>query len=82
MFIIPEKKTILVAIDHGYGNVKTPKDIFPTGITEYGEEPAIALNKLSWGGKWYAVGDSHKDGTRSAIPTRNLPPIRPLMKTI
>ena len=55
MFIIPEKKTILVAIDHGYGNVKTPKDIFPTGITEYGEEPAMALNKLSWGGKWYAL---------------------------
>ena len=63
MFIIPEKKTILVAIDHGYGNVKTPKDIFPTGITEYGEEPAMALNKLSWGGKWYAVGDSHKEFT-------------------
>jgi hypothetical protein len=41
-----KRKPILVAIDHGYGNVKTPGFIFPTGITEYRDEPAMAADTL------------------------------------
>ena len=55
------KKPILIPIDHGYGNVKTPNYIFPTGITEYSEEPAMASDTLYWAGRWYSIGDSHKE---------------------
>ena len=52
---------ILIALDHGYGNVKTPNFIFPTGITAYDAEPAMAAERLFWAGRWYAIGDSHKE---------------------
>ena len=52
---------ILIAVDHGYGNVKTPNFIFPTGITEYKDEPTMATDTLCWAGRWYAIGDSHKE---------------------
>ena len=56
-----KRKPILVAIDHGYGNVKTPGFIFPTGITEYKDEPAMATDTLRWAGRGYAIGDAHKE---------------------
>ena len=55
------QKPILIAIDHGYGNVKTPHFIFPTGVTAYSEEPAMSNETLCWAGRWYAIGDSHKE---------------------
>ena len=54
-------KPILIPIDHGYGNVKTPNFIFPTGIIACDAEPAMATDKLCWAGRWYAIGDSHKE---------------------
>lgn len=56
-----KNKPILIPIDHGYGNIKTPNFIFPTGITEYKNEPAMATDTLLWAGRWYAIGDSHKE---------------------
>ena len=56
-----KRNPILIAIDHGYGNVKTPNYIFPTGITEYKDEPAMATDTLRWAGCWYAIGDAHKE---------------------
>jgi len=55
------KIPVLIPIDHGYGNVKTPNFIFPIGITAHDKEPAMAADQLQWGGRWYAVGDSHKE---------------------
>ena len=52
---------ILIAVDQGYGNVKTPHFIFPTGITTFDEEPAFSADTLYWAGRWYAIGDSHKE---------------------
>ena len=52
---------ILIALDQGYGNVKTPNFIFPTGITAYDAEPAMATERLNWAGRWYAIDDSHKE---------------------
>ena len=56
-----KRKPILVAIDYGYGNVKTPGFIFPTGVTEYRDEPVMAADTLCWAGRWYAIGDTHKE---------------------
>ena len=56
-----KQKPILIPIDHGYGNVKTPNFIFPTGITEYRDKPVLAMDTLCWAGRWYAVGETHKE---------------------
>ena len=56
-----KRKPILIPIDHGYGNVKTSNFIFPAGITEYKDEPAMAADTLCWAGRWYAIGDTHKE---------------------
>ena len=56
-----KRKPLLIPIDHGYGNVKTPNFIFPAGITEYKDEPAMATDTLCWAGRWYAIGDTHKE---------------------
>ena len=55
------KTPILISIDHGYGNVKTCNFIFPTGVTAYTDEPAMSTDTLCWAGRWYAIGDTHKE---------------------
>ena len=55
------KTPILISIDHGYGNVKTCNFILPTGITAYTDEPAMSTDTLCWVGRWYAIGDAHKE---------------------
>lgn len=51
----------LIAVDHGYGNIKTENTIFPASITSYPDEPAMAQDKLRWAGRWYAIGEAHKE---------------------
>ena len=55
------KSTKIIGIDHGYGNIKTAGSVFHTGITEYDSEPAFSGNILEYAGKWYKVGERHKD---------------------
>jgi plasmid segregation protein ParM len=52
--------TRIIAIDHGYGNIKTANTVSPTGITEYDSEPVLGGDILEFDGKWYKVGDDHK----------------------
>ena len=33
------KNTKIIAVDHGYGNIKTANTVTPTGITAYDGEP-------------------------------------------
>ena len=56
-----EMNSIIIAVDHGYGNIKTVNTIFPSNIIAFDSEPAFALDKLYWAGRWYAVGDGHKE---------------------
>ena len=52
--------TKIIAIDHGYGNIKTANTVTPTGITEYESEPVLGGDILEFDGKWFKVGDDHK----------------------
>ena len=56
-----ERNPILIAIDRGYGNMKTPTFIFPTDVTEYRDEPAMAVVTLCWVYCRYTIGDTHKE---------------------
>ena len=41
-----ELKSIkIIAVDHGYGNIKTANTVTPTGITAYDTEPITASER-------------------------------------
>lgn len=52
--------TIVIGIDHGYGNVKTASTVTPTGITKYKNRPAFDADLLEIDGKFYKIGEGHK----------------------
>lgn len=51
----------IIAVDHGYGNIKTANTVFPAGIIEYKSEPIFSGNILEYGGKFYRIGEEHKE---------------------
>ena len=52
---------ILIGVDHGYGNIKTANHCFRTGITAYDSEPLFTKDMLVYGGKFYLIGEGHKE---------------------
>ena len=51
----------IIGIDHGYGNMKTANCCFPTGILTYDTEPLFTGEMLTFGGKYYLIGEGHKE---------------------
>lgn len=51
----------IIGIDHGYGNMKTANHCFPTGIIAYDSEPLFTADMLSFNGKYYLIGEGHKE---------------------
>ena len=51
----------IIGVDHGYGNIKTACTIMPTGVTAYEEEPIFAVNVLEYEGRFYRIGEGHKE---------------------
>ena len=52
--------TKIIAVDHGYGNVKTANTVTPTGLIAYDSEPIFTGGILEYDGKFYRVGEGHK----------------------
>ena len=52
---------LIVAVDAGYGNMKTVSSSFPTGLTIYSEKPYFTENLLTYDGKFYVIGSGHKE---------------------
>ena len=55
------KNMVIIGIDHGYGNIKTANHIFRTGIMSFDSEPPFTRNMLVYGGKYYTIGEGHKE---------------------
>ena len=55
------KNTMVIGIDHGYGNIKTANTVTPTGITAYSTEPTFSGNILFYDGTYYRMGEGHKE---------------------
>ena len=51
----------IIAVDHGYGNIKTANTVTPTGITAYETEPIFTGNILDYNGTYYRIGEGHKE---------------------
>lgn len=59
--MIEFKEKLIVGIDHGYGNIKTANHCFKTGIMGYDAEPLFTKDMLEYGGKYYLIGEGHKE---------------------
>ena len=53
--------TIIIAVDHGYGNMKTANHCFPSGILAHEGEPTFPDNLLYYEGRYYTIGAGHKE---------------------
>ena len=51
----------IIAVDHGYGNIKTANTLITAGITAYDSEPIFSMNTLEYNGKWYRIGEHQKE---------------------
>ena len=56
-----EEKVLVTAIDHGFGNMKTVNTCFKTGVTAYDSEPTFKNNLLVYGGRYFKIGEGHKE---------------------
>ena len=52
---------VIIGVDHGYGNIKTARTCFQTGVSSYDKEPTFKSNLLIYGGHYYIVGEEHKE---------------------
>ena len=51
----------IIGVDHGYGNIKTDNTVFKAGVTCYDSMPMFATNVLKYGGRFYKIGEEHKE---------------------
>ena len=61
------KDKFIIGIDHGYGNIKTANHIFKAGVAAFDSEPVFQTNMLTYGGKYYLVGEGHKEFSADKI---------------
>jgi len=53
--------TKIIAVDHGYGNIKTANCCFKNGILGYDTEPLFTADMLVYEGRYYLIGEGHKE---------------------
>ncbi len=53
--------TIVIGIDHGYGNIKTAHTCFKTGVETFDKEPTFKNNMVIYKDKFYTIGGEHKE---------------------
>ena len=55
------EEPIIIAIDHGYGNIKTSNFCFPANVTPINDGLSFTDDILIYDGTSYAVGMGHKE---------------------
>ena len=59
--MIKLKNRIVIGIDHGYKKMKMANFCFPTGVIAYDSEPLFTADMLTYDGKYYLIGEGHKE---------------------
>ena len=54
-------ESIIIGIDHGYGNIKAAHCCFKTGGASHDREPTFKSNLLIYNGRYYIISEEHKD---------------------
>ena len=52
---------LIIGVDNGYGNMKTANCVFGTGVLAYDKEPVFKSDMLVWNGRYYLIGEGHKE---------------------
>lgn len=73
----------VIGIDHGYGNMKTANCCFKTGLLAYDAEPLFTGDMLVYDGKYYLIGEGHKEFLPDKIRDEIIifSPLSPLRKS-
>ena len=50
----------IIGVDAGYGNMKTARTIYPTGLVAMDTKPFFDGDILEYKGTWYRIGEGHK----------------------
>lgn len=50
----------IISVDAGYGNMKTARTIYPTGLVAMDTKPFFDGDILEYNGAWYRIGEGHK----------------------
>ena len=50
----------IIGVDAGYGNMKTARAIYPTGLVAMDTKPFFDGDILEYKGTWYRIGEGHK----------------------
>ena len=50
----------IIGVDAGYGNMKTARTIYPTGLVAMDTKPFFDGDILEYNGIWYRIGEGHK----------------------
>ena len=58
---------VIIGTDHGYGNIKTANHTFKACVATFDSEPVFQTNMLTYGGKYYLVGEGHKEFSADKI---------------
>ncbi|NLT15686.1 MAG: ParM/StbA family protein [Clostridiales bacterium] len=53
----------IIAVDHGYGNIKTVNTVTPTGLVACKTDPIFTGNILEYESTYYRIGEGHKEFT-------------------
>lgn len=53
--------TKIIAVDHGYGNIKTANTVTPTGLIACETEPIFTGSILKYEGTYYRISEGHKE---------------------
>lgn len=59
--------TLILAIDHGYGNIKTANTVFSNGFVEKNTEPVISMDFIHYGDKYYILDQGYKNYTKDKV---------------
>ncbi len=51
--------TLIIGLDHGYGNIKTAHSVFRTGVEYFEEEPTVSMNYIKYKDKYYVIAENH-----------------------
>ena len=61
------KDKFIIGVDHGYGNIKTANHTFKAGVAAFDSEPVFQTNMLTNNGKYYLIGEGHKEFSADKI---------------
>ena len=61
MSFINQTDPVIIGVDSGNGNTKTPYYHFPSAVISHDREPTFKNNLLVYNGRYYTIGEGHKE---------------------